>query len=153
MDTPTATAPTLDTTTKEFSKTRKIDRRDGEIWIDTGDFLTMSRTWRFISHRELNDGFANKFFVVSAVRITGGYTIEAYNPTDNDVLFVLYKLIFVDKDDIPIYDYILPSQVERHVSANSTDTYVGTFEIELDNIDVANQMTKMLLWGQASVSQ
>lgn len=131
--------PTLDTTTKESSGTFTIKRWDGNNWIDTADGLGVSWTWKFISHLEKDDG---------SVRIKGGYTHDLSNTSDNDVEYGFSKFTFMDKDDIPIYEYTLPSRIELNVGANSTLTYSGTFEIQLDNIDIANQITEMGIWGR-----
>ena len=134
------TAPTFDTTTKEDSAVITIQRWDGEEWIETADLLSVSWTWRFISYLEKDD---------RSVRIKGGYTLDLSNPSDNDVEFSFNKLSFDDKDGIPIYEYTLIYDIDRFVSANGTDTYSGAFEIDLDNIDVSNQITKMFIWGAA----
>jgi len=136
------TEPTLDTTAKESSGHGTIKRWDGENWIDTADRLVVSRTWRFLSHLETDDG---------GVRIKGGYTMDMSNPSENDVNFNFSKLIFEDTIGIPIYEYILSSRIERDVEANGTDNYVGTFEIELDSINLANQITRMDIWGSARI--
>ena len=133
-DSPTSTAPTLDTTAKESSGAWTIS--------NTIDRLTVSWTWRFISHLENDDG---------GVRIKGGYTLDMSNPSDNEVMFSFLTLIFNDTNGIPIYEYTLYPRIERPVSANSTANYVGTFELDLDSIDVANQITGMSLWGSASI--
>ena len=135
------TEPTLDTATKESSGFHTIKRWDGENWIDTGDKLTVSWTWRFISHLERDDG---------GVLIKGGYTLELSNPSDNDVEFRLNKFFFKDKDGIPIYEYTF-YDISRLVSANGTARYSGTFEIDLDNIDIANQITIMSFYAAASI--
>ena len=144
-DSPTSTAPTeptLDITAKTHEGyTWPIRRWDGDNWIDTGDKLTVSWTWRFISHLERDDG---------GVLIKGGYTLELSNPSDNDVEFRLNKFFFKDKDGIPIYEYTF-YDIERLVSANGTARYSGTFEIDLDNIDIANQITEMTLWASATI--
>ena len=141
-DSPTSTAPTLDTTTKESSGSWTIKRWDGDNWIDTGDFLTVSRTWRFISHLERDDG---------GVRIKGGYTMDMSNPIDNDVLFGFSKLVFEDTIGIPIYEHTLYPRIERPVSANGTANYVGTFVIDLDSISLANQITRMVFWASTTI--
>ena len=145
----TSTELTLDTTTKEESGTYTILRWDGENWIYTADKLAVSLTWRFISHIEYDDG---------SVRIKGGYTLDFSNPSDNDVEFGLNKLVFRDKDDIPIHIPYQPiyednpfSRIKRNVRANSTDTYSDAFEIELDNIDIAEQIVIMDVWATVAV--
>ena len=130
---PTSTAPTLDTTTKENSGRWAI--------ASTDDILRIDSTWRFISYLERDDG---------GVRIKGGYTLDMSNPSDTYVEFSSSKLTFDDAIGIVISEYnayITP----RKVSANSTDTYSGTFEIDLDSIDIANQITKMSFWASASI--
>ena len=139
-DTPTAsTEPELDTTTKESSAAWTIRRWDGENWIDTADKLPGSTSWRFISYTDTGSQF----------RIKGGYTIGFTNPSNNDVEFWFSKLIFMDRGNIPIYTDEF-SRITRYVSANGgTDTYQGNFEIYLDNIDIANEITHMYVWGRA----
>ena len=78
------------------------------------------------------------------MQIKGGYTLEAYNPSDNDVEFGFNKIIFEDKDGIPIYEDKF-RRIERNVGANITATYSGEFEMELDNIDIANQIKRMTI--------
>ena len=136
------TEPTLDTTTKESSGSWTIKRWNGDDWIDTGYRLSVDRTWRFISYLDRADG---------GVDIKGGYTLELSNPSDNDVEFGFSKLIFKDKDGIPISEYYASPRIERLVSANGTARYSGTFEIDLDNIDIANQITRMTLWASATI--
>ena len=138
---PTSTEPTLDTTTKESSGSWTIQRWDGANWIDTADKLSIDKTWRFISYLELDD---------RSVRIKGGYTLDLSNPSDNDVEFSFNKLSFNDKDGIPIYEYTF-YDIDRFVSANGTDSYSGMFEIDLNNIDTANQITEMILWASATI--
>ena len=133
----------LDTTTKESSGTYTIKRWDGENWIETADSLTISLTWRYISYLELNDKWS--------VQIKGEYTLELYNPNDNYVEFRFDKFTFMDKDGIAIYKDNSFSQIKRNVRAGGTDTYLGAFEIELDNIDIANKITDMVVWGSASI--
>jgi hypothetical protein len=135
------TEPTLDTTTKESSGSRTIERWNGDDWIDTGYRLSVDSTWRFISYLDRADG---------GVDIKGGYTLDMSNPSDNDVEFEFNKFFFKDKDGIPIHEYTF-YHIERLVSANGTARYSGTFEIDLDNIDIANQITRMTLWGSASI--
>lgn len=133
-DSPTSTEPTeptLDTTAKQSSATWVIWRYDGG-WRTTADSLTISTTWRLISYLDRADG---------GVEIKGGYTFYFSNPTDNDVNFVFHHLTFDDKYGIRIYEYNLYSSILTDVEANSTATYAGSFEMWLDNIDVANQIT------------
>lgn len=98
--------------------------------------------WRFISHSDLEWG---------EVSIKGGYTVETSNPTDNDVEYVIDKIIFKDSSGIPITESVYFDVVERLVRANSADNYAGSFEIQLDNLDAANQITQITLWGRVYI--
>jgi hypothetical protein len=142
-DTPTAsTKPQLDTTTKESTGSWSIRGYDEnqKKWIATADKLSMSRTWRFISYLELDDG---------SVRIQSGYTLDVSNPSDNDVEVFFSKLTFADKNGIPLCkDVVL--NIDGNVRADSTATYSGLFKITVDNIDVANQITQESLWANAT---
>lgn len=141
-DSPTSTEPTLDITAKTQDGSRTIHRRDGENWIETDDKLSVSRAWRFISYTGDD----------SSVWIKGGYTLEVSNPSANDVVLKFTKLIFLDKDGITIYEETISLDgIEVNVRANGTASYPGTFSIILDNIDVANQITRMNIWAVAYI--
>ena len=142
-DNPTAPVPTLDTTMKEQpGGSYPINEWDGDNWIDTGFLLNVKqKDWRFISHSDREFG---------GVSIKGGYTVGTSNPTDNDVLYKISKIVFKDVSGIPITESVYFDKVERIVRANSDDNYAGSFELHVDNLDVANQITQMSLWGSAS---
>lgn len=143
-DSPTPTAPTeptLDTMPKEIWDYYTITRWDGDNWVDTSDILSVVWTWRFISYLERDDG---------GVRIKGEYTLGMSNPSDNDVRYLFYKFTFEDGYGIPISEYSF-SYIQRNVEANSTATYSGTFEIDLDNLDAANQITQLIILGGATI--
>ncbi len=134
------TAPTLDTKTKVFDSYYPINKWDGEDWIATSGKLDMSVSWRFISDSDADEG----------VEIKVGYAIEFSNPTDNDVEVRISKLSFYDIDGIPIYqaDVYIRDYLVR---ANDTREFTDTLSIYLDDIGVANQITKMSLWGSAVI--
>ena len=124
----------------------RLRRIRGSTFIQTADNLTISHTWRFISALERADG---------GVRIKVEYTMDFLNPTDYDVEFRLAYFTFRDKDAIPIHEDMWDvglevSKKSALVEANGTAPRIaGTFEIELDNIDSANQITAMIIWGGA----
>lgn len=136
----------LDTTPKQVTSNVLIQRWEGVNFIETADSLTISHTWRFISALERDDG---------GVRIKVGYTMDVLNPTDYDVEFRFAYFTFRDKDAIPMHEdmWDVGLEVSRKsalVEANGTAPRIaGTFEIELDNIDSANQITEMAPWGVA----
>ena len=150
---PTFTEQTLDTTTKEesgYAETFTIQRWDGENWIDTDDKLVISSvSWKFISLLDRDDG---------GVRIKGGYTLNLYNPSDNDVEFLFSKLIFYDESDVLNFILIITG-IRKEVNvvgsvlvkAKGTATYSASFEIEFYNIDAANQIAEMEIWGRATI--
>ena len=136
---PTTTAPTLDKTAKEDEGSWTIVRWDGEDWIDTADKLAVSWTWRFVSHSALDDG---------RVRIKGGYNFQLSNQSNYDVEFVLIKRVFEDRIHIPIYTDI--GIKKQDVLSKGTATVSSTFEIKLDDIDTANEITKMVVWASVA---
>jgi len=143
-DTPTAPVPTLDTTMKDQAGGGyTIQLWDGDRWEASGFLLSVTKNdWRFISHSDREFG---------GVSIKGGYTVGTSNPTDRDVLYTINTIIFKDSSGIPITESVYFDVVERTVRANSDDSYAGSFEIQVDNLDVANQITKITLWGSAGV--
>ena len=142
-DTPTAsTEPELDTTIKSTMGNWTIKRWDVPLqdWIDTVDNLAVSTSWRFISYTSDS---------LKRVRIKGGYTFTISNPTNYDVEFVFGRFVFEDRGGIPIYSHEF-SKIKRNVRANGTNTFEDTFEIQLDDIDTANEITKMVVWASVA---
>lgn len=136
--------PTLNTAFHNIADTLPI--KDEVRWDGTNfeyvesDTLQIVRMWRFISYLKEDDG---------SVRIKGGQRITLTNPSDKDVRFVLGKVIFTDEDDIPLAEADVSSDWE--VSANSTAIYVHAFKINVDNIDIANQITTDMIWASVNI--
>ena len=139
---PIDTEPELNTTTRGSADTYTIRRYVNFQYIDTDDLLDVSWEWRFISYTQINS---------SLVRINGGYTVDVSNPSDNDVNYYLDKLTFEDSRSIPLYTHEIDTGYYRVRANGGTSEYADTFEIELDNIDIANQITRMNLWGSAII--
>ena len=100
--------------------------------------VQVDKTWKYISRSEMPDG---------RVKITGGYSFEFYNQSDNIVKVYISKFIFEDIDGIPIYEYDVPIKIIRSLAPKGSDIYPGSFEIILDNLDTATQITRLSLWG------
>ena len=129
---------TLDTTAKTETEYRTIKRWDGDNWVETSFKVQIDKTWRYISHSATLDG---------RVKITGGYSFDFNNPTNDRINIMISKFIFEDIDGIPIYEYELPSEIERTLEPKGYLGYPGSFEIILDNLDTATQITRLSLWG------
>ena len=137
-DTPTAPVPTLDTTAKTETIYRTIKRWDGDNWVETSLKVQVDLTWKYISHSATLDG---------RVKITGGYSFDFNNPTNDRIAILISKFIFKDIDGIPIYEYELPSEIERTLEPKGSLGYPGSFEIILDNLDTSTQIKNLTLWA------
>jgi len=134
---------TLDTSPKEhIGTTFQVQRWNSSTsaWESSSSTVEVDTEWRFISYLELSDG---------SVAVKGGYTTEWTNTTSELIECRLSKTIFYDSSAIPLAEHDVIPDDTFNVSANSSNTRNGSFEIYFDDLSVTDQVTRMGLFGAA----
>ena len=144
-DTPTSPKIELDTSLKEYTRHRYITEYKTpptEEWVETNKRFDISIKWRFISYSP-SDTFGG-------VKVKGGFTTDYSNPNPNSVMYWFNMLKFFDKDDILIAEDDV-GNIERYVRANGNGSYSLDFVLDLDNISLANEITRATTWGNVYI--
>ena len=128
--------PSLNTSTRTHNSHFSVSRWDGAKWAETGSRASVTIEWRFIRQ--------------TAIGIDGGYAITFANPTSEDIEVDISRLKFYDADGIPIEEYIILFGDHFFVEAGSRNVRNGTFTILLTDMSVANEITRMGLWGSVT---
>ena len=132
---------TFDTSLHTYSELLYIIQEwNGSEYIKGKERLIVSIKWRFISYSKVEK--------LGRVKVKGGFKIDFVNKTTINVSVgrAGNNFIFYDKEDFKIAEYLDTERI--YITANSSNSHSGNFEIYLDNADLTNDIERLgLLLG------